>query len=192
MTMNIKNFIIVFVLFIKTYAAQEAEQILSAFKNIAADYSLESYNNKQQLVFQDHGTLYLNTINELKLSSTLNEGSFVMLKDNYLWQYDHDLLQLIQIDLKHKKRAPLNLLEHINDYKQKKVVTNDGYCLYLTHATMPNITLYTKNNMLTSLEFYDSFGYMNKLLFTNIVANVILPKDTFVFIPSSDVEIIKQ
>ena len=190
--MNIKNFICIFALCITAYASQEAEQILSTFKNITADYSLETYNNKQQLVFQDRGTLYVNTLNELKLGSALNEGSFVMLKDNYLWQYDHDLLQLIQIDLKHKKRAPLNLLEHINDYKQKKVVTEDGYHLYLTHATMPDLTLYTENEMLTSVEFYDSFGYMNKLLFTNIVADVTLPKDTFVFIPSSDVEIIKQ
>lgn len=192
MIMNIKNFISIFILCATAYAGGEIDQILGAFKNITSDYSLETYNNKNQLVFKDHGTLYVNNINEFKLSSDVNEGSFVMLKDNYLWQYDHDLLQLIQIDLKHKKPTALGLLEHINEYSQKKVTTSDGYYLYLTHATMPDLKLYTQNDMLTSIEFYDSFDYMNKLLFANIVTGAVVVKDTFVFIPSNDVEIIKQ
>jgi outer membrane lipoprotein-sorting protein len=174
------------------YASDETRQILRSFENITADYSLETYNNKHQIAFKDHGTLYVKNINELKLSSAVNAGSFVMLKDNYIWQYDHDLLQLIQIDLAHKKPTALSLLEHINDYTQKKVTTNDGYYLYLSHATMPNLKLHTRNNMLTSIEFYDSFDYMNKLLFANILSDIKLSKNTFVFIPSNDVEIIKQ
>ncbi|MBT4878695.1 MAG: hypothetical protein HON42_02625, partial [Alphaproteobacteria bacterium] len=91
-----------------------------------------------------------------------------------------------------KKPTALSLLEHINDYTQKKVTTNDGYYLSLSHATMPNLKLHTRNNMLTSIEFYDSFDYMNKLLFANILSDIKLSKNTFVFIPSNDVEIIKQ
>lgn len=185
MIVNIKYFISVFWLCCAAYAGSGAKEILDSLKNTTGSYKLETYNDKQQLTFTDSGDIYLRDMNELKLTSNTNEGSFVMLKDNYLWQYDNDLMQLT------KAAKGFNILKDINEYGEDKVLTDKGYCLHLTHVKMPNLKLCTENNVLTSAEFYDNFGYVNKIFFVNILSNAEISDDTFIFVPSPDVEIIE-
>ena len=161
-----------------------------------ADYTLEVDNNLHQNVYEEHGSIKIKNASKIKI---LNENkSFIIINDNIMWEYDNEIDQLYRTNLtSHNALNILNDLNNISNYYN--IQTNIGnvvgqVTMYLTDKDSGKAiyTVFMQDNKIRKIQFKDSFGNFNNITFTNVRLGSDMDDNEFIFMPSSQIDIVSR
>ena len=115
-----------------------------------------------------------------------------------MWEYDNEIDQLYRTNLtSHNALNILNDLNNISNYYN--IQTNIGnvvgqVTMYLTDKDSGKAiyTVFMQDNKIRKIQFKDSFGNFNNITFTNVRLGSDMDDNEFIFMPSSQIDIVSR
>lgn len=182
-------------------AANYIASTLAKITTMHAAYKQQLFNKNSKLISSENGSILLKKPGMFKITSHSVSGDYITISNGqYTWQYDQELSQAIKTKNTTTYNSPIVLLlttgeGNLSDYYN---VTNDANDLSNSKFTLtgiseqPQLNIVLLNNNISSIEYSDKLGHLNKITLTDIVFNENIADDCFVFKTAPDIDIIEQ